>query len=88
MSDILGTVNGRPVTEADVQAMVANAEAGFPGVTVRPVGRPTMGERPARTVAVRLDPELDEALLERLAETGETASDVMRTALRHYLAPV
>lgn len=83
----LGTVNGRPVTEDDVAAMVANAEAGFPGVTVRPVGRPAMGGHPARTVGVRLDPELDDALLARMAETGRTASDLMRDALREYLAP-
>ena len=88
MSEILGTVNGQSVTQADVDAIVANAEAGFPGVTVRPVGRPSLGKRPARTVAVRLDPDLDDTLLEYLAETGETASDVMRTALRRFLMPV
>lgn len=88
MSEIVGTANGRPVTDVDVDAIIANAEAGFPGVTVRPVGRPSLGTRPARTVAVRLDPDLDDTLLEYLAETGETASDVMRTALRHFLMPV
>ncbi|MCL1839139.1 MAG: ribbon-helix-helix protein, CopG family, partial [Propionibacteriaceae bacterium] len=85
MSDVLGTVCGRSVTEDDVQAAIDNAVAGFPKVTARQVGRPLMGERPARTVAVRLDPEIDKALLERLAKTGESASDVMREALRNYL---
>ena len=87
MSKVLGTVDGRPVTEDDVAAMVANAEAGFPGVTFRPVGRPAMGDRPARIVGVRIDPELDDALLTHIAVTGRTASDVVRVALREYLAP-
>lgn len=82
----LGTVGGRPVTEDDVAAIVANAEAGFPGVTPRPIGRPSMGHRPARTLGVRLEPELDDALLSHLAATGDTASHVMREALRTYLA--
>ena len=85
MGTILGTVDGKPVAQTDIDAIVANAEAGFPGVTVRSAGRPAMGGHPARTVAVRLEPELDTALLTRLAETGETVSDLMRAALRQYL---
>lgn len=45
MSEEYGTVGGVPVSEDDIAAMVANAEAGFPGVTMRrarPV-RPSMG---------------------------------------------
>ena len=82
----LGVVNAHPVTEADVAAIVANAEAGFPDVVVRPIGRPAMGQRPARTVGVRLDPDLDDALLARIAGTDSTASDVIREALRAHLA--
>ena len=83
----LGTINGRPVTEDDVAAIVANAEAGFPAVTARRVGRPAMGPRPARTIGVRLEPELDDALLANIAETGRSASEITREALREYLTP-
>ena len=81
----LGTVDGCLVTEDDVTAIVANVEAGFPGVVVRSVGRPAMGDRPARTVGVRLEPDLDDALLARIAGTGQTVSDVIREALREHL---
>jgi len=81
-----GEVDGTPITEDVIAKMAANAEAGFPGVKARPVGRPLMGARAARTRAVRLDPDLDEALLERAAADKETASEVMRDALRFYLA--
>ncbi|MDR0483269.1 MAG: ribbon-helix-helix domain-containing protein [Cellulomonadaceae bacterium] len=87
MTASFGQVNGRHVTEDDVTAIVANAEAGFPGVTMRPVGRPTLGERPARTVGVRLDPDLDNALLAEIAASGHSASEVIRDALRAHLAP-
>ena len=39
----LGTVNGRPATQADEDAIMANADAGFPGVQSRRMGRPTLG---------------------------------------------
>jgi hypothetical protein len=85
VNGVWGEVDGVPITEELIDAAVANAEAGFPGVVARPVGRPLMGERPARSVAVRLDPELDAALLARAAATDESASEVIREALRAYL---
>ncbi len=84
---VLGTVDGRPVTQEVVEAIVANAEAGYPGVRLRRVGRPLMGDHPARTIAVRLDPDLDAALLDRMADSQATASEVVRDALRRYLQP-
>jgi hypothetical protein len=78
-------MDGRPVTEADLDAITANAEAGFPGVTARPLGRPTIGDGPARMVGVRLDPDLDMAMRQRLRTTGGSASELMRDALREYL---
>ena len=83
MSEEYGTVGGVPVSEDDIAAMVANAEAGFPGVTMRrarPV-RPSMGEGPSRTVSVRLDPQLDAALTARQRESGQTTSELIRAAL-------
>ncbi|BDQ39501.1 CopG family transcriptional regulator [Cutibacterium granulosum] len=83
-----GTVGGVPVGDEDIEAMVANAEAGFPDVTMSRThpGRPSMGDGPARTVAVRLDPELDAALRARQRTSGQTTSQLIREALSAYLA--
>lgn len=81
-----GTVNGVPITNEIIERLVANAEAGFPGVTAtRAPGRPAMGDGPATTVAVRLDPDLHRALLERVESAETNASDVIREALRKFL---
>lgn len=84
---IYGTVDGVEITEDAVERLAANAEAGFPGVTPRRAGRPTMGDGPATTVAVRLDPALHRALEERVEHDHVSASDVIRDALRRYLGP-
>lgn len=83
-----GTVAGAPVTGDDIDVMVVNAEAGFPGVTMKRTrrGRLLMGKGPARTVAVRLDPDLDAALTARQRESGQTTSQLIRDALSAYLA--
>lgn len=81
-----GTVDGVPITDEIIDRLVANAEAGFPGVTPRrAAGRPSMGDGPATTVAVRLDPDLHRALIERVESTETNASDLIREALRKFL---
>lgn len=81
-----GTVDGVPITDEVIDRLVANAEAGFPGVAMRRApGRPALGDGPATTVAVRLDPELHRAVLERIEHDGTSASELIRRALRHYL---
>lgn len=49
-------------------------------------GRPLMGSAPARVVPVRLDPELVSAVDERAADEGCNRSELVRRALRAYLA--
>lgn len=81
-----GTVDGVPITDEIIDRLVTNAEAGFPGVTPRRAsGRPPMGDGPATTVAVRLDPDLHRALIERIESAETSASDVIREALRKFL---
>jgi uncharacterized protein (DUF4415 family) len=83
---IHGTVDGVPITDDVIDRLVSNAEAGFPGVKARRApGRPALGEGPATTVAVRLDPDLHRALIERTETAGSSASEVIRQALRNYL---
>jgi hypothetical protein len=48
-------------------------------------GRPAMGDGPAETLPVRLDPALRKAVDERASSEKTTASEVVREALRRYL---
>ena len=84
---IIGTSGGKPVTEADVERMVAEAEAGYDITKLRPRGgRRLMGSAPAEVVPVRLDPELRNAVEARATADDTTTSEVIREALRQYLA--
>lgn len=81
-----GTVNGVPITDNVIDRLVTNAEAGFPGVAPRRAsGRAAKGDRLATSIAVRLDPELHRALIERVETSGTNASELIRAALLKYL---
>ena len=83
---VVGTSQGRAVTEADIAHMVAEAEVGYDVATLRPgVGRPPMGSGPAEVVLVRLDPEMRAAVEVHAAADGITAGEVIREALRRFL---
>ena len=81
------TYRGRPISDEEIQRLADEAEAGYDPARLRRVpGRPAMGSAAARVVPVRLDPELDDALRRRAEADHTTASDVVRTALRSWLA--
>jgi uncharacterized protein (DUF4415 family) len=78
-----------PITDADIQALAAEAEAGY-GVAQLiqrrgKRGRPTLGSAPASVESVRLDPELRYELLQRAQADGKTPSEIIREALRRFL---
>lgn len=80
-----GTINGRPITDDTIAALVA--DAGFPNATLKPVGRPrTVGSQRAETVTVRLDPDRLDAVRRRAHDEHTSASAIMRRALDSYLA--
>ena len=83
------TASGKPITDADVQALAAEAEAGYDVdalVSRRGKrGRPSLGSAPATVESVRLDPELRQELVVRAKADGTTPSEVIRQALRRYL---
>jgi len=61
--------NGTPITEAMVEEMADQAEAGYDVDEIlqrRQPGRPPMGSAAATVESVRLDPELRRELLLRL----------------------
>jgi len=80
------TRSGTPITEALLEELADKAEEGFDvdELIRRRGGRPPMGSAAATVESVRLDPELSEAL--RADHEGRTNSEVIRDALRQYLA--
>ncbi len=83
------TRSGQPITDTEVQALAAEAEAGYDVdalIARRPKrGRPALGSSPASVESVRLDPELREELLQRARTEGTTTSELIREALRRFL---
>ncbi len=82
------TASGTPITDELVDELASKAEAGYDVEEIlrRRGGRPSIGSSPASVESVRLEPELREALLARAKNDQETASSVIRKALRQYLA--
>lgn len=77
------TINGVPVTEQQIAAWAAEAEAGYDAQELkrRGRGRPGRGAEPSQVVALRLTAEELEALDARAAREGKSRSDVIREAL-------
>ena len=82
---VLGTSRGEPITDADIERMADEAEAGYDITTLRLRGRPPMGSGPAEVVPVRLDPELRAAVETRATADDTTTSEIIREALRRFL---
>lgn len=81
------TKSGRVLTDADIEALADEAEAGYDveHLVKRP-GRPRLGSAPAVVVPVRLHADLHGAV-KALAEAERTSvSELVRDALREYLA--
>ena len=79
--------SGVPITDDLVAELAEKAEAGYDvdEMLRRRGGRPPIGSAAASVESVRLDPELREALARRARRDKETASSVIRKALRKYL---
>jgi hypothetical protein len=85
-STVIGTSRGKPITDADIERLADEAEAGYDIATLRPRGgRPAMGSGPAEVVPVRLDPELRAAVEARATLDDTTTSEIIRQALRTFL---
>ncbi|WP_436792825.1 CopG family ribbon-helix-helix protein [Actinospongicola halichondriae] len=80
------TKSGVEITDELIEQYVAEAEEGLDLDKLRQRGRPRMGAAPAKSFPVRLDPDLRTALDERAASVGRPASEIVREALRRYLA--
>lgn len=82
------TMHGVPVTEAQIDAWVAEAEAGYDVEHLRTHGRVISANSQAKqkVVPVRLDGDLLAAVDGRAEHDHVTRSEVIRAALRSYVA--
>lgn len=80
------TKDGVHITDEMLQALADEAEAGYDLSRLRPLGRPAMGSAPAKSFPVRLDPALRDSLDARAAAEDRPAAEIVREALRRYLA--
>ena len=80
------TIKGQPVTDALIEQVTGEAEAGYDVPTLkRRGGRRPLGSSAARVIPVRLDPELEAALKARVDADHSNTSEVIRDALRAWL---
>ena len=77
------TINGKPVTEEQIAAWAAEADAGYDveAMKRRGRGRPGRGAEPSQVVALRLTLDEIAALDARAQREGKTRSEVIRDAL-------
>ncbi|SDV04898.1 Ribbon-helix-helix protein, copG family [Microlunatus sagamiharensis] len=77
------TINGAAVTEEQIAAWAAEAEAGYdvPELKRRGRGRPGRGAEPSQVVALRLTAAELAELDARAAREGKSRSEVIREAL-------
>ncbi len=78
-------MQGRPVTEEQIQAWAAEAERGYSVEQLRKRGRRSVGDGTGEVVAV----QMDETLLAKLAARAErehvTRSEAMRAAVKAWI---
>lgn len=83
------TKSGAPITDAVIEQLADEAEAGFDVEELIARrgrrGRPRLGDEPSTVESVRLDPELKALLVRRAEAEGVAVSQVIREALRHHL---
>ena len=81
------TASGKKLTDVEIDAIANDvATREYDVEEIRRRGRPTIGTGPAQLVPVRIDPELLDSLRRRAARDQATNSEVIRAALREYLA--
>ena len=81
------TPSGRKLTEDEIERLADEvASTDYDIEQIRRRGRPRIGSGPAQLVPVRLDPELLESLRARALRDQASNSEIIRAALRVYLA--
>ena len=79
-------INGKPVTEQDINDWADEAERGYDVGRLRKRGRKPLGDEPEQVVPVRIDETLLAALGERADREHVSRSEAIRAAIRAYVA--
>jgi predicted transcriptional regulator len=79
------SINGKAVSDAQIQAWADEAERSYDVAELKRRGRPRMGSAAAYVMTIRLDPELESALDSSAQHDHSSRSDVIRDALREWL---
>lgn len=77
-------MQGNEVPEDQVDAWVAEAEAGYDVEQLRKRGRPTRGEQAAQVVPVRFTDEEISSLMQRADREHLNRSEAIRRAVREW----
>lgn len=79
-------IRGQEVSEAEVDAWVAEAEAGYDVDELRKriIGRPARGPEPSQVIPVRLTTAELAAVMERAAHEHMNRSEAIRAALAEW----
>lgn len=80
------TVDGVPVTDAQIEAWSAEAERGYPVESLRRRGRRPIADAAGAVVPVRMDPALLAALTERAEKDQLSRSEAIRAAVRAWIS--
>jgi len=82
------TSRGTPLSNELLEQQADEAEQGYRPEQLRRRGRPRLakGKGPSHTLDVRIDDDLRDGLSDRARREGHTTSEVVREALRRYLA--
>lgn len=78
-------IDGKAVSESQIEAWSEEAESGYPVEQLRRRGRKPLGEGASEVVPVRMDQALLEALAARAERDNVTRSEAIRAAVRDWV---
>ena len=78
-------MNGKPVSEEQIQAWADEAEQGYSVEELRKRGRRPVGDGPGEMVAVRMDETLLSELTARAKREHVSRSEAIRAAVRAWI---
>lgn len=82
----MDTIDGVPVTDEMIQEWADEAERGYDVDVLKKRGRRPIGDGAARVVPVRMDDSLIAAVDQRAEKDGTSRSEIIRSAVRAFVA--
>ena len=80
------SIDGVPVTDEMIQEWSDEAERGYDVDVLKKRGRRPIGDGAARVVPVRMDDSLIAAVDQRAEKDGTSRSEIIRSAVRAFVA--